>query len=86
MLKPTSYVLCILFAGIFIAGCSTPYIITVWKNQHAFPGKYNKILVAGLVTITIQRSGLSLKTILKNHLKQWVILPFRLSRSLVPQG
>lgn len=37
------------FACILIASCSSRYINTVWKNDHAFPGKYNKIMVATIV-------------------------------------
>ena len=36
---------------ILLGGCSTSNIITVWKNQHAFPGKYNKIMLVGIVNI-----------------------------------
>jgi hypothetical protein len=30
-------------------GCSPTRTTTVWKNEHAFPGKYNKIMIAAVV-------------------------------------
>ncbi len=40
----------IIFLLLFIlCGCASPYIRTTWKAQHAFKGKYNKILVVGII-------------------------------------
>jgi hypothetical protein len=39
----------LLLACILITSCSPRYVNTVWKNDHAFPGKYNKIMVASIV-------------------------------------
>jgi len=66
MLKSTLYALCIFFSGMIITGCSSSYIITVWKNQHAFPGKYNKILIAGIVNNT----DTAFRAELENHFKE----------------
>jgi hypothetical protein len=30
-------------------GCTSSFIKTAWKAQHEFPGKYNKILVMGII-------------------------------------
>jgi len=39
----------IFFLLFMLYGCASPYIRTAWKAQHAFSGKYNKILVAGII-------------------------------------
>jgi hypothetical protein len=40
----------VLFLCLALYGCSSSNITTVWKNQHAYPGKYNKILVAVILS------------------------------------
>ena len=50
---------------IITAGCSSKYISTTWKNDHAFPGNYNKIMVAAIVN----NSDTSYRKELENHFK-----------------
>ena len=43
---------------LMLYGCTSPFIKTAWKAQHEFPGKYNKILVMGIIKeedITLRR-------------------------------
>lgn len=51
---------------IMLGSCSSPNIITVWKNQHAFPGKYNKIMLVAIVNI----NDTALRHYLENHFKE----------------
>src|SRR5258706_6701172 len=66
MLKSTLYSVGILFASILFTGCSSRSIVTIWKNQHAFPGKYNKILVSGIVNNT----DTAFRAEIENHFKE----------------
>jgi hypothetical protein len=66
MLRAKLYLISILLACLLLTGCSAPYIITVWKNEHAFPGKYNKIMVTAIVNI----NDTILRAKLENHFKE----------------
>lgn len=48
---------------IMLCSCSPSYIMTAWKNQHALPGKYKKILVAGM----INEQGTNLRGQIEQH-------------------
>ena len=65
MPRPKLHTIVLTLLLIILGGCSSPSIITVWKNQHAFPGKYNKIMLVGIVN----RNDTGLRRLLENHFK-----------------
>jgi len=56
----------ILFAYIVTVGCSPTRTATVWKNEHAFPGAYNKIMIAAI----IDNNDTALRAVVENRFKE----------------
>jgi hypothetical protein len=56
----------VLFLCLALYGCSSSNIITVWKNQHAYPGKYNKIMVA----VILSNEDTAVRAEVENNFKQ----------------
>ena len=66
MVRAVLHMTVLLLTSILLTGCSPRYINTVWKNDHAFPGKYNRIMVAAIVN----NKDTSFRRDVEEHFKQ----------------
>lgn len=65
-MKVIAFVFEALFTCIFMTGCATGYISTMWKNDHAYPGNYNKIMIAAIVN----SNDTMFRKEIENHFKE----------------
>ena len=66
MVRIALHMTVLIFTSFIITGCTSRYINTVWKNDHAFPGKYNKIMVAAIVN----NKDTAFRRAIEEHFKQ----------------